>query len=76
LPRCPTCYPLVGTSSIELEIVNFCQDYCANIENRNKSIIPPYEIDIYLPNINLGIEMNGIYWHSEVSGKKIESTIS
>jgi len=70
LPRCPTCYPLVGTSSIELEIVNFCQDYCANIENRNKSIIPPYEIDIYLPNINLGIEMNGIYWHSEVSGKK------
>jgi len=25
-----------------------------------------YELDIYLPEINLGIEFNGMYWHSEV----------
>jgi len=61
---------LVGTSSIELEIVNFCQSYYTNAENRNKTIIPPYEIDIYLPDINLGIELNGIYWHSEISGRE------
>jgi hypothetical protein len=24
-----------------------------------------YEIDIYLPELNLGFEMNGLYWHSE-----------
>lgn len=27
------------------------------------------EIDIYLPSENLGIEFNGLYWHSEASGK-------
>ncbi len=24
------------------------------------------EIDIYLPNLNLGLEFNGIYWHSDI----------
>jgi len=69
LPRCPTCYPVVGTSSVEKEIVQFCQEYSI-IENRNRTLIPPYEIDIYIPDIKLGIELNGVYWHSEVFGRK------
>lgn len=34
-----------------------------------KSIIPPYELDIYLPDLNLAIEYNGIFFHSEGRGR-------
>lgn len=34
-----------------------------------RSIISPKEIDIYLPDLKLGIEFNGIYWHSIEFGK-------
>jgi very-short-patch-repair endonuclease len=35
-----------------------------------RSIIPPLELDFYLPEFKIAIEVNGIYWHSEISGKK------
>ena len=36
-----------------------------NIIRRNRSIIRPYELDLYLPDKNIAIEVNGIYWHSD-----------
>lgn len=30
----------------------------------DRSIIAPYELDIYYPNLNLAVECNGVYWHS------------
>lgn len=38
-----------------------------NIEhvNNDRKIISPKEIDIYIPSLHLGIEINGIFWHSE-----------
>ncbi len=69
LPRCTSCYPIIGTSSIECEISNFCKGYF-DIETKNRSIIPPYEIDVFISELNLGIEFNGVYWHSELSGRK------
>lgn len=46
------------------------KDYISNIYSgpiilNNKKIIPPYELDIYLPDRNLAFEFNGNYWHSE-----------
>jgi hypothetical protein len=32
-------------------------------------LIPPFEIDIYLPERKIAIEYCGLYWHSEESGK-------
>jgi len=37
-----------------------------------RDIIKPYEIDIYLYDFNLGIEVNGNFWHSELCGKDKE----
>lgn len=37
---------------------------------KNRSIIYPYEIDIYCPEQGLGIEFNGNYWHGEERVKK------
>jgi len=35
-----------------------------------KSIIPPWELDIYIPAKKLAIEYDGLYWHSESIGGK------
>jgi hypothetical protein len=46
------------------EIISKHTDVCVN----SRKIIAPQEIDIYLPEYRLGIEFNGIYWHSELAG--------
>ena len=38
----------------------------------SRSIISPYEIDIFLPDLNIGIEYSGLYWHSAIAGNKDE----
>jgi len=39
--------------------------YNKKILTNTKSIIPPKELDIYLPDAKLAIEFDGLYWHSE-----------
>jgi hypothetical protein len=34
------------------------------VETRNRSIISPKELDIYLPEKGLAVEYSGMYWHS------------
>lgn len=59
-----------NTSDAETEIVNFIKDLGINVVQNNYNIIPPKEIDIFLPDENIAIEYNGIYWHSELQGKE------
>lgn len=49
------------TSHAEIELRELFQDF-----KKTKRIIPPYEIDLFNEKLNLGIEYNGIYWHSEL----------
>jgi hypothetical protein len=64
---CTNCYPISDTSSIaEKEILNFIKDnYDGIIIENDNNVIKPYEIDILLPELNIGFEFNGVYWHSE-----------
>ena len=39
-----------------------------NIIKNSRSIISPLELDFYMPDDNLAIEINGLYWHSELYG--------
>ena len=46
------------------------KDYIENIigfkiNKNSRKIIPPYELDIFVPEKNLAIEYDGILWHSE-----------
>lgn len=71
--RCYTCNPRVetgGQSLIENEIEMFCKKLDVQVETQNRKIIPPLEIDIYIPEFKIGIELNGLYYHSEQAGKK------
>lgn len=48
-------------------IINLRPDI--NIIKGDRSILSPYELDIYLPELNLAFEYNGLYWHHEDQGK-------
>lgn len=51
------------SSSPEKEIIDFIDNI--NIQNNTRSIVPPYELDIYIPDYKLAIEYNGLYWHGK-----------
>ena len=72
LPRCPICNPIIkGFSKVEKEVVDWLISLnINNVIERDKSSIPPYELDIYLPDYKIAIEFNGLYWHSEINGSK------
>lgn len=69
---CTKCNPINNNSSEgERELVNFIKNnYDGNIQEKNRKIIYPYEIDVFLPDLKLGIEFNGLYWHSEENNNK------
>lgn len=53
-------------SKQEQELVEFIQSLgVANIEQHNKTLLAPKEIDIYLPDLGLAFEFCGCYWHSD-----------
>ena len=59
---CPAC--ATRSSVPENEIAEFLSQY-TTVERRNRKIIAPKEIDIWLPTYNIGIEYNGVFWHTE-----------
>lgn len=60
---CITCRDNV--SSVELEMVDFIKSvYFGEVITNSRQIIPPLELDVYLPDLKLAIELNGVYWHS------------
>ena len=55
-----------SVSSIENELYNYLVKEFPdiNIVQSDRTAIKPKEIDIYFPDLKLGIEVNGWYWHS------------
>ena len=62
---CPKCF--FEKSSIERELFDFVKELLPNkeiIENDRK-ILDGKEIDVFVPALKIGFEMNGLIWHSE-----------
>lgn len=65
LEICINCNPIKSNSSLlETDLYKFI------LENYKSEIIRNFrldnkEIDIYLPDLRIGFEFNGVYWHSE-----------
>lgn len=57
------------TSSYENFVQRILDNAQINYQKNNRSILNGLELDFYLPDYNLAIEVNGIYWHSELAGK-------
>jgi len=57
---CPNC----NTSKPQRDIGIFLSQF-GDVVHNTRMIIPPFEIDCYLPDLRLGVEYHGLYWHSE-----------
>jgi len=70
IPRCPTCFPYAhnGTSLWESNLAEYLSKFTL-VETKNRELIAPYEVDLFLPEYKIAIECNGLYWHSEAGGK-------
>lgn len=69
LSQCPTCHPPIGYSRSlgELELLHWIKSkYSGKVICSNRATLEGLEIDIFLPELNLAIEYNGEYWHSDV----------
>jgi len=63
----PFFYKKHGQSYMETELFEFIEkNYNGDIILNSKSIISPYELDIYLPDLKIAFEFNGLYWHNEL----------
>lgn len=64
---CPTCG--MQMSRAEDEIVAALRKHLGDsaVVTRNKQLIAPYELDIYIPAKRLAIEYDGLYFHSTVN---------
>jgi len=59
-----------GQSQIEIQIINYISSLnISNIVINDRKLLNGKEIDIYLPDYNLAIEVDGVYFHSEKFGK-------
>ena len=65
---CPGCYGDAGTSKGQQQVYEYIKSiYSGNILQKYKPFNSKHkqkEIDIYLPDKGLGIEYNGVFWHS------------
>lgn len=52
-------------SIAETQIADQLRQCNVEVIQNSRTIIPPYELDIYLPEHKLAIEYCGLYWHSE-----------
>lgn len=73
IPRCFTCNPKIdtgGQSILEKQISDYVKKLDPYIKEQDRTIITPLELDIVSDNHKIAIEIDGLYWHSELSGKK------
>lgn len=66
---CPTCAPNIYISRQEATIKSFLESLNLTVETSDRKILKGKEIDLYIPAKKVGIEFNGIYWHTEENGK-------
>ena len=62
---CPHCWSGQATSRGEKELGSFIESLGYSIERNNKQLLRGKEIDVYVPELKIGFEYNGNYWHSE-----------
>lgn len=56
-------------SKFERDVFDYVKSiYDGKIDQNSRKVIPPKELDIFLPDKNVAIECNGLYYHSENFG--------
>lgn len=66
---CPTCGNMFSIGEMEIYQMLVSEFGSENVKLHDRSVLDGKEIDIFIPSMNIGIEYNGLYWHSEEMGK-------
>ncbi len=53
-------------SGKEIQLINWLKELNIDFIESDKTVLNPKHLDIYIPEYNLAIEFNGLYWHSEI----------
>lgn len=62
---CPGCSSSVSVSQAQKDIAAFVESfYNGPLLVNDRSLLKGKEVDIFLPDLNVAIEYNGVYWHS------------
>lgn len=61
-----SCIKHYNKSSYEIEIIDWIGSLNIECYSSKYGIIPNLTIDIWIPEYRIGIEFNGLYWHSEI----------
>jgi very-short-patch-repair endonuclease len=71
IPMCPICNPKLCGSEQELKMLEYLKSINSEmiIVRNERTVCNGYELDFYLPEYKIAIELNGNYWHSELNGK-------
>ena len=68
---CTVCNPIDSASGLEIELQQFIKDnYDGEILLNDRSVLNGKELDVYLPELGIAFEFNGVYWHSELHKPK------
>ncbi len=64
---CPRCASRSRVSKAESELAAFIHEILPQetIITSDRSVIPPKELDIYVPGKHIAVEFNGLYWHGD-----------
>lgn len=73
---CVECRGNLRHSSKEMDLYNFVKGLCPDAKHGDRMVLEGKEIDIYVPSLKIGIEFDGIYWHSDAAGKGKDYHIS
>lgn len=65
--KCPKCFP--SGSLLQIKIAKWIESLGFNVMVNVRGIIGRQELDIYVPEKKFAIEVNGLFWHNEQSGK-------
>lgn len=57
------------SSQFERDISEYVQSIGCTTYQNTRSIISPFELDIFIPEKSIAIECDGVFWHSELQGK-------
>lgn len=60
---CPKCVGRVSKG--ETELFEFVKSLDVGAEASNRTLIKPYEVDVYVPQKGVAFEYNGLYYHRE-----------
>lgn len=68
---CPDCWSSKMVSKAESEVFEFVKSELrgADVVQGYRHLKDVHEVDIYIPSLKIAIEYNGVYWHSDKSGK-------